>query len=193
MTSTQHPAPPALILIDIQKGFDTPGYYGGHPRNNPEAEQNAHRILEHWRQRQWPLFHFQHCSVKPGSPLAESHPGNAIKDEVKPLPGEPLIKKSVNSAFIGTNLKERLDAQGITDLVIIGLTTQHCVSTTVRMAGNLGFDAFVAADACAAQSRTGYDGKQHSAQMVHDVALANLHGEFAEVTETARILQALQD
>jgi len=61
------------------------------------------------------------------------------------------------------------------------------------MAGNLGFDALVAADACAAQSRTGYDGKEHSAQTVHEVALANLHGEFAEVTDTAHILKALQD
>ena len=188
MTSTQHPAPPALILIDIQKGFDTPGYYGGHPRNNPEAEQNAHRILEHWRQRQWPLFHFQHCSVKPGSPLAESHPGNAIKDEVKPLPGEPLIKKSVNSAFIGTNLKERLDAQGITDLVIIGLTTQHCVSTTVRMAGNLGYNTTVISDATAAFGATAVDGTIISPEVIHQVSLATLNEEFAEVLTTDELL-----
>lgn len=188
MTSTQHPAPPALILIDIQKGFDTPGYYGGHPRNNPEAEQNAHRILEHWRQRQWPLFHFQHCSVKPGSPLAESHPGNAIKDEVKPLPGEPLIKKSVNSAFIGTNLKERLDAQGITDLVIIGLTTQHCVSTTVRMAGNLGYNTTVISDATAAFGATAVDGTIISPEVIHHVSLATLNEEFAEVLTTDELL-----
>ena len=188
MTSTQHPAPPALILIDIQKGFDTPGYYGGHPRNNPEAEQNAHRILEHWRQRQWPLFHFQHCSVKPGSPLAESHPGNAIKDEVKPLPGEPLIKKSVNSAFIGTNLKERLDAQGITDLVIIGLTTQHCVSTTVRMAGNLGYNTTVISDATAAFGATAVDGTIFSPEVIHQVSLATLNEEFAKVLTTDELL-----
>jgi nicotinamidase-related amidase len=181
----------ALILIDIQQGFDHPSHWGS--RNNPQAEANAAKLLAAWRTSGRPLIHVQHRSRSPGSPLLPGQPGCEFKSEVRPLPGETVIGKHMNSAFIGTDLEARLRAQDISTLVFAGLTTQHCVSTTVRMAGNLGFDAFVAADACAAQSRTGYDGKQHSAQTVHDVALANLHGEFAEVTETARILQALQD
>lgn len=38
---------PALILIDIQKGFDNLEYWGGQ-RNNPDAENNAGELLEVW-------------------------------------------------------------------------------------------------------------------------------------------------
>lgn len=179
----------ALILIDIQQGFDVPGYWG--ERNNPGAEGQAARLLAAWRASSRPLFHVRHLSKNPRSPLAPGQPGCEIKAEVKPLPGEPVIGKHMNSAFIGTDLEARLRGQDINTLVIAGLTTQHCVSTTARMAGNLGFETWVAADACSAQSRTGYDGKEYSAQTVHEVALANLHGEFAEVADTDAILKAL--
>ncbi|HEV2332141.1 MAG TPA: cysteine hydrolase family protein [Gammaproteobacteria bacterium] len=178
----------ALILIDIQQGFDAPGWG---PRNNPQAEANAAKLLGAWRASGRPLFHVQHRSVTPGSPLRPGQSGCDHKPEVRPLPGEPVIGKSVNSAFIGTDLEARLRAAGIRTLVMAGLTTMHCVSTTVRMAGNLGFDTFVAADACAAHDQTGYDGKRYSAQTVHELALANLHGEFAEVADTAAILKEL--
>jgi nicotinamidase-related amidase len=180
----------ALILIDIQQGFDVPGYWG--TRNNPDAEHKAAELLDAWRKSRRPLFHVQHRSRNPRSPLAPGQPGFEHKPEVKPLPGETVIGKDVNSAFIGTDLEARLRAGDINTLVIAGLTTQHCVSTTVRMAGNLGFRTLVAADACAAFSQTGYDGRQYGAEIVHQVALANLAGEFAEVVAGADILQALE-
>ncbi len=178
---------PALLLVDIQKGLGYLDFYGGE-RNNPEAEHNAGLILAYWRQRSWPLFHIKHCSITPGSPLTEGHPGNDHKDEVKPLPGEPVIKKNVNSAFIGTDLKERLDAKGIHTVVIIGLTTQHCVSTTTRMAGNFGYDTVLVYDATAAFASKGFNGQTIPAQLVHDVAIAELNEEFAEVLMTEDIL-----
>jgi nicotinamidase-related amidase len=179
----------ALILIDIQQGFDMPGYWG--ERNNPGAEGQAAELLNAWRKSGRPLFHVRHLSKNPQSPLAPGQPGSEIKPEVRPLPGEPVIEKSVNSAFIGTDLEARLRRAGITHLVVAGLTTMHCVSTTVRMAGNLGFDTVLAADACAAYSQTGYDGKRYDAETMHTTALASLHGEFAEVADTGVILQAL--
>jgi len=103
---------PALILVDIQKGFDNLTYWGGE-RNNPQAEKNAGKLLELWRQKQLPVFHIKHCSTNPESRLAEGNPGNEFKDEVQPLEYEPVIKKSVNSAFIGTNLKQLLDNNAI--------------------------------------------------------------------------------
>ncbi|HMH21484.1 MAG TPA: cysteine hydrolase family protein [Puia sp.] len=178
---------PALLLVDIQKGLDELEYYGGE-RNNPSAEHNASLLLQYWRQQSWPLFHIKHCSVTPGSPLTEGLPGNEHKDEVRPLPGEPVIRKNVNSAFIGTDLRERLDAQGIRTVVIIGLTTEHCVSTTVRMAANYGYDTVLVSDATAAFRKKGINGEPIPAQVVHDVNLATLNGEFAEVVETADIL-----
>jgi nicotinamidase-related amidase len=178
---------PALILIDIQKGFDFLEVYGGE-RNNPCAEHNAQLLLAHWRRQHWPLFHVQHCSVTPGSPLAEWHPGNEIKDEVKPLPGEPVIKKNVNSAFIGTDLRQQLDAQGIRTVVIIGFITQHCISTTARMAGNYGYDTIVVADATVAFRSQGINGEPIPAALVHEVSLATINKEFAAVVSTGELL-----
>lgn len=182
---------PALILVDIQKGLEQLDFYGGE-RNNPHAEANARVLLDHWREKEWPLFHIRHCSVTPGSPLTEGLPGNAFKEIVTPLPGETVISKSVNSAFIGTDLKELLDAQGIQTLVIAGLTTQHCISTTVRMAGNYGYTTFLASDATAAFQAKGVHGEIYPAELVHQVSLATLHEEFATVLTTKEILSAVQ-
>ena len=181
----------ALILIDIQKGFDDP-YWGA--RNNPQAEANAARLLAAWRDARRPVFHVRHASRNPASPLSPTGPGFAFKDEVAPLPGEPEFVKRVNSGFIGTNLEAALRDAGVESVVIVGLTTPHCVSTTTRMAGNLGFTAFVAADACAdfvANSRRGWREGETIAldpELSHRVALAHLHGEFAAVLDTDTIL-----
>jgi nicotinamidase-related amidase len=179
---------PALILIDIQKGFDNVAYWGGQ-RNNPDAENNAGELLELWRKNHLPVFHIKHCSTTLTSLLNETNEGNEFKDIVKPVGGEPIIKKNVNSAFIGTDLKERLDNDKITKLVIVGLTTDHCVSTTARMAGNLGFDTFVVSDATATFNKKGLDGQNFSAELIHETALASLNGEFATILTTDYLKQ----
>ena len=186
---TTIPDDAALILIDIQQGFDDLDYWG--PRNNPSAEANAAKLLRSWRDNGRPVFHVQHLSTTPTSPLRPGQPGCEIKQEVRPLPGEPIIGKDVNSAFIGTDLETQLRDSGIKTVVIAGLTTAHCVSTTTRMAGNLGFKVLLVADACASNAQTGYDGKTYDAETVHALALASLHGEFAQVMETAEILDGL--
>jgi nicotinamidase-related amidase len=179
----------ALILIDIQKGFDDLEYWGS--RNNPDAEQNAARLLTLWRNKGLPLFHIQHCSTNPKSRLAEGNPGNAIKDEVKPSMGEPVIRKNVNSAFIGTDLQSRLEDRNIKTVVIVGLTTDHCVSTTTRMAGNLGFETFLVDDATATFDKKGFDGESFSAELIHRTALASIHNEFATVVKTDEVVEAI--
>ncbi|NQX80522.1 MAG: cysteine hydrolase [Flavobacteriaceae bacterium] len=178
----------ALILIDIQKGFDDEQYWGGN-RNNKQAEEKSSIILYKWRELNLPVFHIVHSSKDPNSKLHESNIGFSIKDEVKPIEGEPVIKKSVNSAFIGTDLKERLDNQNINKLVIVGLTTNHCVSTTVRMAGNFGFDTLLISDATATFDRIGVDGVKYSSEIIHQTTLANLNEEFAKVISTQELLE----
>ena len=175
----------ALIIIDVQKGFDEP-VWG--ERNNPQAEDNIARLLEVWRNHARPVYHIQHMSLSPTSPLNPNHPGNAIKDAVQPHAGEPLIQKTVNSAFIGTDLEQQLRKVGYNSLVIVGFTTPHCVSTTARMACNLDFKTYIVSDATAAFALTGHDGHLYSAQEIHDVTLATLNGEFATVMETESLL-----
>lgn len=182
---------PALILIDIQKGFDDIEYWGGE-RNNLNAEENAAVILELWRENNLPIFHIQHCSSNPKSLLNENNAGNAFKDLVKPTEDEIVIKKNVNSAFIGTNLKEQLDNANIETLVILGLTTDHCVSTTTRMAGNFGYKTFVVSDATATFNKIGIDGQDFSAELIHQTALASLNNEFATVVTTDFIKQNIK-
>lgn len=172
----------ALIVIDVQEGLDEVGYWG--TRNNPDAEANMARLLAAWRDQKRPIFHIQHMSTNPNSPLRPHLPGNAIKAVVAPQGDEPVIQKTVNSAFIGTDLEARLHGQGIESVVIVGLTTNHCVETSARMAGNLGFRTFVVADATATFDRTGFDGTYYPAETIHAVALASLHDEFATVVKT---------
>ena len=179
---------PALILIDIQKAFDHLKYWGGE-RNNPEAENNAGELLQLWRANNLPIFHIKHCSTIPTSPLNETHSGNEFKEIVRPIDGEPVIKKNVNSAFIGTDLKERLDNENIFKLVIAGLTTDHCVSTTTRMAANLGYDTFLVSDATATFNKKGVDGRNYAAELIHETALASLNEEFATIITTAFLKQ----
>ncbi len=180
----------ALMLIDVQKGFEEP-YWG--TRNNPDAEEKMARLLSEWRDRGRPVIHVQHCSVVPGSPLRPDEPGCQFKDEVAPVTGEAHFRKSVNSAFIDTGLEDYLRQKGIGALVIVGLTTDHCVSTTTRMAGNLGFDVTLVSDATATFDRTGHDGVHHSADSIHDIHLASLNDEFCVVRSTDDVLSGLRD
>jgi nicotinamidase-related amidase len=182
---------PALLLIDIQQGFDEMEYYGG-TRNNPQAEQRAQELLAYWRENKLPLFHIQYSSRDPRSPLYPSKKGFAFKEEARPLPGEPVLVRSVNSAFIGTDLQARLNAENIDTVVVIGLTTEHCVSTTTRMAGNLGYHTFVISDATASFNKTGVNGQHFDAALVHELSLATLQQEFATVLTAQALLQLLR-
>lgn len=175
----------ALLVIDVQRGFDEPGWG---PRNNRQAEANVSRLLAAWRDAGRPVLHAQHVSVEPGSTLGPGQPGVEIKPEAEPHPGEPVFRKHVNSAFIGTELEAYLREHGIESLVMVGLTTNHCVSTTARMAGNLGFETYVVEDATATFDRVGPDGVLHPAELVHAVSLASLHGEFATVVTCEQLL-----
>ena len=120
--------------------------------------------------------------------MCPDKPGVEFKEEVRPIAGEPIFRKTVNSAFIGagleTDLETHLRERDLNTLVIVGLTTEHCVSATTRMAGDLGFETYLIADATATFDRTGYDGRRYPAEQVHGIALASLHGEFATVVET---------
>ncbi len=185
MTTEPLPETATLLLIDIQRGLDDPKYG---PRNNPDAEANTARLLERWRDSGRPLIHIQHLSTSPTSSLRPGQEGVEIKPEVAPISGERVVTKQVNCAFIRTDLEAMLRRDGATPLVITGLTTNHCVETTARVAGDLGFSPIVVSDATAAHDRTGPDGTVWPAETIHAVALTSINGEFAEIASTEDIL-----
>ncbi len=179
------PMDTVLVVVDVQKAFDDTSWG---LRNNPGAEARIAALLARWRTAGRPLVHVHHRSRSLRSLFHPDRPGFEVKPEALPLPGELVIFKDVNSAFIGTDLDQRLRSQGAHNLVIAGMTTDHCVSTTTRMAGNLGYRVHIVADATATFGRSGPDGRFFSAQIMHDTALASLHDEFASVVSTAKIL-----
>jgi nicotinamidase-related amidase len=183
------PHPTTLLVVDLQQGFDEPRWGR---RNNPHLEQRASELLRAWRATGRPVVHVRHMSADPCSPLRPGQPGNAFKPETAPVAGEAVIEKCVNSAFIGTSLETDLRRAGCRGLMIVGLTTNHCISTTARMAGNLGFVTWVVSDATATFDRVGPDGLEHRAEQIHAIALSDLHGEFATVVDTAAVIAALQ-
>lgn len=180
----------ALILIDIQKGCNNP-FWG--ERNNPAAEKNINTLLTMFRAIDMPIFHVQHLSTSSESPLRPGQSGVEFMEFVQPIHGEHVFQKNVNSAFIGTLLEKTLKKNKIKTLVFVGISTDHCVSTTVRMAGNLSFKAFVIADATIAFERTGFDGIRYSAEDVHSITLASLHNEFATVINTAELINLIPE
>ena len=179
---------PALLIIDVQKGLAEPSLG---QRNNPDAERNMSRLLAAWRERSWPTVFIRHNSIDAVSFLRAGLPGNEYKDEVRPLPGEVEFCKSANSAFVGTGLENYLHDQGLNRLVIVGLTTDHCVSATTRSAADLGFDVILVADACAAFERRGYDGRHYSGDEIHRINVVSLDDEFCRVRQTAQLLDEL--
>ena len=180
----------ALILIDVQRAFDE-WEARGKRRNNPHAVARIADLLAAFRAQGAPIFHIRHQGTRPDSSFRPDGTGYAVKEEARERPGEPVIVKRVNSAFIGTDLETRLRAAGITTLVICGATTNHCVETTTRMAGNLGFDACLVRDATWTFDCVGPDGEAHSAEEIHAMTLANLNGEFARIVTTAEAIAEL--
>ena len=182
------PSNAVLLLIDVQQAFNDAAWG---ERNNPDAEKKIASLLAAWRERSMPVFHVHHINPKSTSLFNPASVGSVVKEEARPLPGEPVFVKSVNSAFIGTDLEAQLRANRITTLVIVGITTDHCVSTTARMAGNLGFSTYVVSDATATFERIGPGGRHWSAEIMHDTALASLHEEFATIVSEAEVLENL--
>lgn len=182
------PSTAALLVIDVQQAIDAP-YWG--PRNNADGERNIAALIAGWRASGRPLYHIRHDSVLPSSAYRPGQPGHDFKPEAMPLPGEPVIAKRTNSAFIGTDLETRLRQAGQTAVVICGVLIHNSVEATARMAGNLGFETYLAADATWAVDKPLLDGRVMKADDVHALSLTNLAGEYATILDTAELLAAL--
>ena len=176
----------ALLLIDVQKGVNDTGYYGGTTgrRNNPDAEVKQASLLDQCRDAGLQVAFTMHDSREDGSPLKLSLDSGAQLDGFEPAEGDITVSKDVNSGFVGTSLEVDLRRRGINRLVVAGFFTNVCVETTVRMAGNMGFDTYLVHDACATTNRVGLDGTDYDPDLVHDLSVASMNGEFCTAIST---------
>lgn len=108
------------------------------------------------------------------------------------MKGESVLIKHVNSGFIGPNFERDLRIAKITRPIFCGATANHCVETTTRMSGKLGFDGILVSDAIWAYGAIGPDDVQHSASEIHSMSLCNMDGEFASVLSTDVVLELLK-
>lgn len=182
----QFDAATALLLIDVQKGVDDTQYYGGPTGrvNNPDAKANIRQILTRWRQSGRKVAFTRHDSIENGSPLKLSLDSGQQLDGMEIGPDDIAVSKSVNSGFIGTSLELELRRARIQRLVVVGFFTNVCVETTVRMAGNMGFDTYLVHDACSTMNSIGIDGTDYDPELVHNMAVASMHGEFCTAIST---------
>jgi nicotinamidase-related amidase len=175
------------VVVDVQRAFADP-VWGR--RDNPACEANVAALIEHWREREWPVVFVRHDSDEPGSTLAPGTPGNDFKDVIT---GEPdlLVTKSVNSSFHGEpSLQAWLDGRGILTVFLCGITTNHCCETTARVGGNLGYDVRFVLDATHTFDRADPSGEIVPAELLARITATNLHGEFATVIDTATALRS---
>lgn len=178
----------ALLIIDMQQCMSKTAIS---ERNNPEAEAQIQSLLSAWRQAQWPIIHVRHMSREATSAFRPGQAGAAFQVEFEPLAQEQVFEKNRPDAFSNTGLERWLHVRGLSQLVIVGVSTNNSVEATARSAGNLGFKTWVVADACFTFPKADYNGVLRSAEEVHAMSLANLADDYAEIIGTAAVLAKL--
>lgn len=185
------PVNAALVMIDVQKGFERADRWGR--RDNPGAEERMEALQRTWLASNRPVVVVQHDSIEPGSTLALNDPGNALKEFVAVESAALHVRKTVNSAFYGTpSLESWLRETGIDTVVVCGITTNHCCETTARMGGNLGFSVIFVADAMHTFDQSASNGLSLSAEELTVATVVSLDaGGFATIATTDEVVAAV--
>jgi nicotinamidase-related amidase len=207
-----HPAHTALLVIDMQRDFLVPEGYAARAgldiaplreaikpvQSVLQAARNAGLLIVHTREGHLPdlsdcppykLERSRNAGAEIGSAgplgrlLVRGEQGHDFIDELKPRSGEIVIDKPGYSAFAHTTLQAVLTTHGIDTLLITGITTEVCVSSTLRAAIDAGYRCFTVRDACASSDRA-----------LHDAALAMIDvegGIFGTVATSAQVVSRL--
>ena len=179
----------ALVVIDLQEAMrDTRD--AGNPWANPGAVEAAAQVLAGFRAAGLPVVHIHHHGTDPADEFHPDNPLSAAMPEMAPLPGEAVVIKHGSSGFIGTGLEALLRAAGHDRLVLMGGEANMCVESTARMAGNLGFQTMVVADALVNFGRRARDGREITTEAVLEMTLSNLRG-FARIVDGAEVMAAV--
>jgi nicotinamidase-related amidase len=179
-----------LLPIDMQRAFDGPSW----PRRwNRDVDRNGLALLREWRRAGRPIIHVRHDSITPTSSLRPGDPGHRFRPGFEPEPGEAVVSKSVNSAFIGTDLDLRLKRLGVRHVVVFGISTDMCVSTTIRTGANMGWDMVLVPDACDCFDLPDDSGGTIAAETIQAAHVATLGFEFCRLITTGELARTALD
>jgi len=176
----------ALIIIDIQNDY-FPG--GKLELNQPEiAAANTTELVSAFRTKSQPIYFIQHDNLNPALDfMTPNSEGQKLHPSMNPGAGESVVVKNFPNSFWQTDLEEQLNKAGVNHVVITGMMSHMCVSTTARAAMERGFAVTVVADACATLALNFKD-EVIPAETVHITAIAEL-GLIAEIVDTQDILK----
>jgi len=174
---TFDPAHTAVLLIDMQRDFLESGGFGALLGNDVAPLRRivpaCRQLLALARQHGLRVIHTQEahdplladcppskkargalaCGIGDPGPLGRvlvaGEPGAGFVPELLPQAGDTVIRKPGKGAFHATALDAILHAQGITHLLIGGVTTEVCVQSTMREANDRGYECLLVTD-CAA-------------------------------------------
>jgi len=177
-----------LVILDLQKAIDHPAWG---TRNNPGTEDRLAQLLSVWRLRGWPVLHVRHNSSNLSSLYREGKSYYGFKPEVAPISGEPVLTKTVHSAFVEDGLRNALADIGTKTFILAGVKTNNSIEATVRHGSNLGYDIHLLADGCFTHDQKDWGGKSWSADDVHLLTLSNLDREYCNVTIIDEVLDTL--
>lgn len=169
-----HPSTTALMIIDMQRDFVELGGFGELLGNDVSPLRQVippiRKVLDVWRAHDLLVMHTREghrpdlldCPPSKrargrlatgigdagplGRVLVRGEPGHDIIDELRPLPGEPVVDKPGKGSFYATDLGAILTLRNIQSLIVAGVTTEVCVHTTVREANDRGYECLVLAD-----------------------------------------------
>lgn len=176
----------ALIVIDFQLE-----YFNGGRLPIPDghaAMSKARQLVGFADVHRMPVFHVQHIGPAGGPLFAQDGERVAFHPQIQPAPHHQVVQKTTASSFASTDLHAQLRERKIRTLIICGLMTHMCVSTTSRDAKPLGYQVLVPGDACATRDIDAWDGGTIGHAELHRAALTELSDSFAEVLTTERIL-----
>jgi len=178
----------ALLVLDMQRYFLAPESHAF----IPSAEAilpNIQVLIASFRRRNLPVIFTQHANTSQDAGMMASWWRDLIKSEspffaIDPSlnvhPGES-IHKTQYDAFFATDLQDRLNQPGVTQLVICGVMTHLCVETTARSAFMRGFEVFLPVDSTATYNRR-----------FHLASMLNLSHGFATLVVVQGLLQRLE-
>lgn len=177
-----------LVIIDVQNDYFKEGKM---PLVGMEkAVENCRAMLDHFREKQIPIFHLRHIAIGEGATFfIPDTKGSEIHKLVNPVENETVVVKHFPNAFRDTLLSDLLHRSGVKELVICGAMSHMCVDTTVRAAFDLGYTCNIISDACATRDLE-FGGRVVNAADVHAAFMASLNGSFARVLTTEKFLES---